>query len=203
MIPESFVSGIGRYIPAVSIAVVYHWIKGQPLKIKITKPRNSKLGDFRMRSKHAIPEISVNGNLNHYSFLVTLTHEIAHLNDYMERKTLREPHGENWKRIYSNLMIELHAAGAFPQSIDKAIIKHIRSPKAASCSDVELNEALRQFDEVDTLLLKDLEFGAHFILKSGRQFIKGELQRTRFKCQDTENKRWYLVSSQAEVHKIS
>lgn len=199
---DSFEKGLGKYLPENSLPIVFKWIAGKPLKIIITQPRISKLGDFRIRSKHAIPEISVNGNLNPYSFLVTFTHEIAHLLDYLERKTLKEPHGYNWKRIYSNLMIELHAAEAFPKSIEAAIVKHIGSPKAASCSDAELNEALRQFDDVETTLLKDLSDGDHFILRNGQRFERGPLQRTRFRCKDLSNNRWYLVNGQAEVHKI-
>lgn len=200
---DAFTKGLGDFLPANSLPIVFKWIEGKPLKIIITQPRISKLGDFRIRSKKAVPEISVNGNLNPYSFLVTFTHEVAHLLDYLERKTLKEPHGHNWKRIYSELMIELHAADVFPKSIENAIVKHIGSPKAASCSDPELNEALRQFDELDTILLKELEDGAHFILRNGQRFERGALQRTRYRCRDLSNNRWYLVNGQAEVHKIS
>lgn len=202
-ISEDFKIGIAKYIPQNSVALICQWLDHKPIRIKIVKPRNSKLGDFKVDPRKQIHEISINGNLNQYSFLVTLVHEIAHLYDFLDRKTLSDPHGDNWKNIYSNMMIKMHATEAFPEHLNRAIIKHINNPKAASCSDAELNEALRAYDQIDTHLLKDLPEGDTFILKNGRQFVKGPLQRTRFRCKEVSTGRWYLVNGQAEVHNLS
>jgi hypothetical protein len=146
MSKEAFANGLGKYLPPSSIDIVHAWLLPHRVKLKITKPRTSKLGDFRVRSKKAPSEISVNGNLNPFAFLITLTHEIAHLKDFETRGTLREAHGAHWKKEYSKLLIELRQASVFPADILPAIDEHIHRPKAASCSDARLLDALREYD---------------------------------------------------------
>ena len=146
-------------MPEEAINLVYSWLEPHNIRLKITKPRRYKLGDFRVKSRKEPAIISVNGNLNPFSFLITLTHEVAHLKDFDERKTLREAHGANWKRIYSNLLAEVINTGAFPNELHPALQRHINNPKAASCSDAVLLDALRQYDDEPKARLKELEDG--------------------------------------------
>ncbi len=189
-------------MPEEAINLVYSWLEPHNIRLKITKPRRSKLGDFRVKSRKEPAIISVNGNLNPFSFLITLTHEVAHLKDFDERKTLREAHGANWKRIYSNLLAEVINTGAFPNELHPALQRHINNPKAASCSDAVLLDALRQYDDEPKARLKELEDGAQFLLTNGMRFERGELKRTRYKCQELNSKKWYLVHGLAEVIKV-
>jgi SprT protein len=190
------------YMPEEAISLVYSWLEPHNIRLKITKPRRSKLGDFRVKGRKEPAIISVNGNLNPFSFLITLTHEVAHLKDFDERKTLREAHGANWKRIYSNLLSEVINTGAFPYELHPALHRHINNPKAASCSDAVLLDALRQYDDEPKARLKELEEGAQFLLSNGMRFERGELKRTRYKCQELNSKKWYLVHGEAEVIKV-
>ena len=64
------------YVPKRSIKLLECWINELHLEIKVTKPRKSKLGDFKVIGDQLI--ISINNNLNKYAFLITLVHEIAH-----------------------------------------------------------------------------------------------------------------------------
>ncbi len=186
-------------MPEQAIDLVYSWLEPHNIRLKITKPRRSKLGDFRVKGKKEPAIISVNGNLNPYSFLVTLTHEVAHLKDYDERKTLREAHGNSWKRIYSKLLVEVIETGAFPADLYPALQRHINNPKAASCSDATLLDALRQYDDEPKVRLKEIADGAQFLLTNGMRFQRGDLRRTRYKCQELDSKKWYLVHGEAEV----
>ena len=43
--------------------------------------------------------ISVNGNLNKYSFLITLIHELAHLLTFTQYKNRVDPHGRNGREF--------------------------------------------------------------------------------------------------------
>ncbi|MEX2596868.1 MAG: sprT domain-containing protein [Salibacteraceae bacterium] len=199
MSEPSFREQLSIYIPQHSVDLIYNWIKPFRLRIKITKPRNSKLGDFRVKDKRHPYQISVNGNLNPYSFLITLTHEIAHMIDFEQRGHLRDAHGKNWKSIYADLLKQLVEVESFPKDLIPAISYHINNPKAASCSDPKLLNALRDFDEKPTLRLKDLPHGSAFSLNTGRAFIVGELKRTRYKCQEITSKRWFLIHGEAEV----
>ena len=67
--------------------------------VKITKPRKSKLGDFRILI-NGRGQISVNENLNRYAFLITITHELAHAFVWKRYKTRVMPHGKEWKSTF-------------------------------------------------------------------------------------------------------
>lgn len=199
MKPEAFAHTMARYIPENSIETVYNWIAPHGILLKITKPRTSKLGDFKIPTHNSKAAISVNGNLNPYAFLITLTHEVAHLFDYKQRQTLRDAHGSNWKNIYSQLLEELLNLNVFPESLKPALWRHIQNPKAASCSDPMLLDALRAYDEKASILLKEVDEGALFALTNGRVFRKGTLRRTRYKCLEIQSNRWFLVHAEAEI----
>lgn len=196
---EYFVGHFTKYVSEQAASLFYEWVKNEPLSFKITQPRNSKLGDFRTPSKGSNARISINGNLNEYAFTVTFIHELAHYLDFKTRKTLRNPHGKSWKDSYSKLLSQALDANLFPSKLKPVIIAHIQNPKAASCSDPELTEALRLFDEAPMPLLKELSDNSYFELNNGMQFKKGPLRRTRFRCQNINDGRWYLIHGSAEV----
>src|SRR5690606_4091255 len=104
--------------------------------------------------------------LNPYSFVITFTHEVAHLIDYTQRRSLQNPHGESWKEVYKKLLFELLEAEVFPEAIRSSIERHIHSPKAASCSDPNLLKTLRQFDKNAILTLNDIPNGSKFLLSN-------------------------------------
>ena len=195
---EDFAHKMERYIPKPSIPIVFHWLGKYPCRLKITKPRTSKLGDFRaVRGQQ--PVITVNGNLEPEAFLITLAHEIAHLIDFQTRNSMRDPHGTAWKSIYAELLDELLRNDVFPRTLMPAVKRHIASPKAASCSDPSLTLALRHHEGKNTLLLKDLPENEIFTLKQGRVFIKGELRRTRFRCKELATGKQYLIHMLSEI----
>ena len=199
---ERFRNQLDKYLPSPSIPIVYRWLSFYKVKLRISKPRTSKLGDFRINSSNKQYAISVNGNLNPYAFLITLTHEVAHMMDYDQRKTLKNAHGDSWKNQYTQLLSELFHAQVFPNELEPALRQHINRPKAASCSDPTLTEALRQYDETVSLLLREIPNDSKFRLHNGKVFRKGELKRTRFKCEEVSSGRWYMVHGDAPVHLI-
>lgn len=200
---STFITHLSKYVPEEAAELFYEWTKKEPVGYKITKPRATKLGDFRAPGRGQAARISVNGNLNPYSFMVTFTHEFAHYLDFKSRNTLTNPHGDSWKTIYSKLLIELLKADLFPAELKPVIVRHVRNPKAASCSDTDLNEALRQFDDSVLPFLKQLPDNSYFQLKNGRIFRKGPLRRTRYRCQEIDTGKWYLVHGQAEVEVLT
>lgn len=200
MSAEAFTQKMSAYMPEEACPIIFHWLQEYPARLRITKPRTSKLGDFRVENSERVPLITVNGNLNAYAFTITLTHEIAHLVDYTMRKTLRDPHGTSWKKVYSHLLHELLQAHVFPQGLEQFIAQHIASPKAASCSDPKLMEALREYDDEKPIILKELPAGTTFALPGGRVFEKGELRRTRYRCKEISSGKYYLVHGQSEVN---
>lgn len=189
-------------MPDAACVIAFGWLSRHPARLRITKPRTSKLGDFRVKGFDTLPVITVNGNLNPYSFCITLAHEVAHLIDFKTRKNLRNPHGDQWKHIYSNLLRELMEARVFPPELHITLQQHISSPKAASCSDPGLLRELRRFDTISSVMLEDLEEDSVFRLANGRTFRKGGLRRTRYRCLDMASGRFYLIHGQCEVEPL-
>ncbi len=61
--------------------------------IKLSKPRKSKLGEFKVQ-KNGETSISINNDLKPDAFLVTLLHEIAHYHVYRFDTKIAKAHGE-------------------------------------------------------------------------------------------------------------
>ena len=68
---ESPLIGLKEYLPDGSFEAVLHYLQHHKVHLTITKQRQSVLGDYRHAHLHKTHRISVNGNLNKFSFLIT------------------------------------------------------------------------------------------------------------------------------------
>ena len=75
---EKYRMVLSKYLPANFIEIVVELLVKHPVKFRVAKPRKTKLGDFRA-NRDGLHQITVNGDLNPYSFLITTIHEFAHL----------------------------------------------------------------------------------------------------------------------------
>lgn len=192
-----------EYLPEGSVDCVFQWIKEKKIHLKITKQRKTKLGDYRPPTHHPNHRISVNHNLNKYSFLITFVHEFAHLLVWEKHKGNVEPHGKEWKKKYRDLMTGFLHKEIFPEDIEKVLSKSIENSKAASTSDLKLSRILKKYDDQNEFLtLEDLKENTIFFIEGGRRFKKGQKQRTRYKCQNLDNKKFYLVHALTAVVKL-
>ena len=192
-----------NYLPKEYVAYVLQLLSDHPVRFKIVKPRKTKLGDFRAGGKNEKHQITINGNLNPYSFLITTLHEFAHLiafNTYGKRIA---PHGEEWKEAFTNLLIPIIESGDLPKDIENSILKSLTRIKASSCTDIQLQRTLMRYDSIsdDTFTLESLDKNSTFAL-NGKVFVKGNLRRTRYLCKDVESKKEYLVHALAQVIKL-
>ena len=191
-----------KYIPENAVNLYLKWQNQHPHQLLISRPRKTKLGDYRPPyGKRQYHKISVNANLNQYEFLLTLTHEVAHLFTHIKYGKLAAPHGVEWKQIYKKLLEDAITANCFPQSVLPVLKKHCSQPKASSCVDVDLYKALRQFSKQKNKLplVEDIETGKKFMLKGGKRFVKGILMRKRYQCEEIGTGKIYAVSPIAEV----
>ncbi len=192
-----------KYIPHFAVNTIAHWIIELDIKLKITKERSTKLGDYMPPHNGLNHTITINHNLNEYSFFVTLIHEIAHLKTYNQYKNKVAPHGIEWKHSFRQLMNPFLTTDNLPLDIFYALRKYMNNPAASSCSDVTLMRTLRLYDKVHetnpTVLLEHLPFRSHFIYNGSRIFEKGEKLRKRFRCKDIASGAVYLFSPLAEV----
>jgi SprT protein len=170
------------------------------IQFKIVKPRNTKLGDYRPAHAGKPHRITVNGNLNKFSFLITTVHEFAHLTTYLEFGRSVSPHGNEWKNHYRKLLIPVLDKKILPKDIENALINSLVNTKASSCADIPLMRVLKNYDKQNEsfVFIEDIEKNAHFMLQ-GKEFIKGELRRKRFLCEDVSTKKKYLIHTLAEV----
>jgi SprT protein len=196
-------STLRNHVPAGAVDYCYQLWKESPFELKITRSRNSKVGDFTSRGSKRHPRITLNNDLNPYLFLQTYIHEVAHLRVYLKLGNRVDPHGEEWKTMFTELMIPIMWENVFPEVILHELRRHMISPKASSYADPKLIEAFRKFDKnaSDFILLSQLPEGSIFHFH-GRYYRKGKLRRTRIICVEMKSKRNYLVPADALVSNV-
>ncbi len=194
---------ISNYIPEQTVDMVLHWIERYQFRMRIKRKRNTKLGDYRPPFDGRGHFITINHDLNKFAFLITLVHEVAHLTNWDKNKNRVKPHGPEWKKDFQELMLPLLKQNIFPDDVHHAIDKYMRNPAASSCSDLHLMRVLKRYDTHTTSVhLEELPHGATFKIANGKVFIKGEKQRTRFKCLEVGSRHTYLVSALMEVEPV-
>jgi SprT protein len=199
---------LSNYLPSMAVDVCASWIIQKNIHLKITRGRASKFGDYRPLSQGKGHRISVNHDLNPYSFLITFVHEVAHLETFNKFKNYHEPHGKEWKIEFRLLLSDFMINGVFPDDIKAALSNYIHNPAASSCSDHNLFRTLKTYDKRSSEIvhLEDLPENTVFRLHQSRQgliFKKGHKIRSRFHCIEVNSNKIYFVSPVAEVRLIS
>ena len=192
-----------QHLPEQAVPYCLQLWKEKPFTLKLTKSRQTKIGDFTCRKDAVHPRITLNHDLNPYTFLITYIHEVAHLHVFLQYGHRVEPHGEHWKNEFRKLTKPLLVPEIFPDAVLHLLIHHMQNPKASSFADAELTKALRAFDAHThtSIILSDLPEGSIFHLH-GRYFTKGQLRRTRILCKEVNSKRQYLVPADALVSDV-
>ncbi len=192
-----------KYLPQVFVDYVVQLYLSANVRFKIVGERKSKLGDFRAGRSGEKHQITVNGTLNKYAFLITTLHEFAHLDTYNQYGFNVLPHGEEWKNAFRKLLIPVIDEKTLPKDIQNALVQSLISTKASSCSDHQLSRVLKAYDErkENIALLEELPNNTTFAL-NGKHFVKGPLRRKRFLCEEIHSKRKYLVNALAEVKPV-
>lgn len=192
-----------NYVPEESLPILEKWFNQRPFELRIPKKRATKFGDFRASTKEHPNRISVNSNLNQYAFLITLTHEFAHLLVWLQHKHKVKAHGTEWKTEFQNLMNVLLLKKIFPEHLEIVLQNHLKNPPASSARDVNLINELKKYDApTNSIQLLEIHEGTIFTLNKKRSFIKGKKQRTRFLCQEIGSKKEYLIHGVAEVELV-
>jgi len=187
------------YIPEPAMVPVLNLLKHDNLVIKIKNERKTRHGDYQKlaNNKH---QITINANLNHYRFLITLIHEIAHFEAYKIYGRFIKPHGLEWKRTFQHLMLPFLNPEIFPNRLLPLLANHFKNPKASSDSDAILALALKQFDQPNNkTFIFEVPLGQTFKIYNGKVFKKGEKRTKRFECMELKTGRTYLFNPNAEV----
>ena len=189
------------YLPEGSFESVLHYIQLYKVQLTVTRQRQTILGDYRHAYGGKGHRISINGNLNKYSFLVTLLHELAHLFTYERYSHRVQSHGQEWKSEFSKILAEFIEKHIFPADVETVLMRTLKNPAASSCGDEHLLRALKKYDPKteNQFFVEQLPSGAIFKIKGERTFKKGEKIRSRYKCQEIATGKWYLFSGVYEV----
>ncbi len=190
-----------QYLPDGSIEDVLHYLQHYKVQLTITRQRETILGDYRHMHLNKGHRISVNGNLNKYSFLITLLHELAHLFTYERYGHRVLPHGGEWKKEFSHILNQFLIKKIFPKDIENALSRTLTNPAASSCGDEKLLRVLKNYDsrKDGMYFVEQLSENCLFSIKGDRVFKKGKKMRTRFKCQEVATGKWFLFSGVYEV----
>lgn len=189
-----------KYLPEQSVPLIAEWIIRFDFKLKIKKERSTRLGDYTMPHNGLNHTITINHNLNKFSFLITLVHEVAHLVTYNQHRNTVNPHGREWKRNFQELIQPFLNTDIFPVEIFSALRRYMQNPAASSCSDVNLLRTLKLYDDQsDSVFLEYLPVNTLFLYNESRVFQKGERVRKRYKCREISTGQVYLFNPLTEV----
>ncbi|MBA3829583.1 MAG: hypothetical protein H0X33_11650 [Taibaiella sp.] len=202
---EKNITFLEQFLPPNTFDKIAPFFSNHTIHLTLTHERKSVLGDYRSPIKDASNHrISINGNLNPYSFLITLLHELAHMLTYNHFKDCVSPHGREWKTQFRHILIPFLGKRIFPGEIEKALHAYLHDPAASTCTDPILFKALYMYDERKPgyKLVDDININGHFETDDGRVFQKLEHLRTRSKCRELGSGKMYLFQGIVEVRSV-
>lgn len=199
---DKFRELLSNKVPVKALDYCVQLWQSHPFHFKITKTRNSCLGNYKhFKGEHTI---TVNHDLNPFNFLITYVHEVAHMHVQLHKYRKPLPHGKEWKLQFQSLMIPVLREDIFPLEVLQPLAKHMKNPKASSTRDQYLLAALRQFDNIlePKLTIAEIANGTVFSFRS-RIFQKKESRRTRALCICVESKQKYTISLAAQIELVT
>ena len=201
---EAPISSLQTYLPPNTYDAVLHYLQFYKVHLTVAQERKSILGDYRHRLQDKNHRISVNGNLNKYSFLITLLHELAHLLTFEKYGNKVQSHGREWKYTFGQLLEQFVKQEVFPADVKQALLSSLHNPSASSCADDVLLRVLKNYDDkkANTLFVESMAPGALFKTHDGKIFRKGEKLRKRFRCEEVATKKIYLFSPVYEAEPV-
>ena len=201
---DHFKKGLAKYVPAHAVDPLFDFMAQHNVHLHITRERHSKLGDYRWPQRNRqYHEISVNGNLNPYHFLLVLLHEMAHLDTWLQYKTAIQPHGHEWQNNYARRINQYLTL--FPDDITALLQRYTARIPLSRTVAKQIDAQLRHYDPDYSpsadLTLNDLAPGTRFHVTSrpNHHFQAIEKRRTRWICLNLADGKKYLVSGTAVV----
>lgn len=187
---------LSSFMPVGALNYLSVWGSAFPIHIKVTRPRHSKLGDYR-KLKNGKHQITINGNLSPFLFFFVLTHEMAHLIAF-EKYHKISPHGKEWKQTFGQLLLE--SLEVYPQDLQEILKSFAKNPKASFNADVSLARYFKAPPSHQSLI-EDLELGDVFYYRS-QEYQIHEKRKKRYLCIHLGTGRQYLFSPTAEVQPL-
>ena len=195
--------GLRPYLPDRSLEIVMEWLRGRRILMRIARGRRTKLGDYRPPLKDDVHRISVNGDLNPFEFLLTLTHEIAHLLIWEKYGRKYKPHGIAWKKQFASMLGLLIEENIFPgESTLRSGNRSIIQGRTASAilnwpgRFIPITRSRKGF------FWKICPWGPSSAFPTAGKFQKEEKLRKWYRCMSQDNHKSYRISPVAKVFPI-
>jgi len=193
-----------EHIPVEALDCILAWLALYPVSIRITRKRNTKMGDYRAPVKAAHHRISINGDLPADAFLITLVHEIAHLFIWDKYQRSVKPHGIQWKAQFRNMLHEVMVKNVFHPEINTLVDEFSSGRISYRIFNLKLEKKVYELNPGRKgIFLEDIPVNSLFAIHNGRTFIKEEKLRTRYRCKDLRTGKHYLISHLARVRLMS
>ncbi|HEY2721261.1 MAG TPA: SprT-like domain-containing protein [Chitinophagaceae bacterium] len=201
---EAPLDQLQKFLPPNTYEAVLQYLQVYKVHLTVAQERKSILGDYRHRTHFSNHRISVNGNLNKFSFLITLLHELAHLLTFEQHGHEVLSHGREWKMIYGKLLQQFIKNKIFPVDIERELLMSLKNPAATSCAEDGLIRILRNYDDAKThlRLVEEIAENGVFRCNDGRVFKRGRKMRKRFQCIELKTGKVYLFSPVYEVEAV-
>ena len=185
-----------KFLPENSLPFLEKWFGSHLCHLKITRNRQSKLGDYR-RLPNQSHQITINGTLDPELFFFVMTHELAHLIAFHDKRNIL-PHGTEWKSTFRDLLLE--SILVYSEELQPIIRVFSKNPKANFMSSPDLVKYFDKKRNIDQTYVEDLEIGSCFIYLQHHYQIE-ERKKKRYLCKNLHTGRSYLFKSCARVEK--
>jgi hypothetical protein len=178
------ISVLEQYLPENTLPFLKKWFADYYIHIKITKNRNSKLGDYRKLPDKS-HQITVNSTLDKQLFFFVLTHEMAHLIAFEKFNNRISAHGKEWKDTFREMLLE--SIDIYTDDLKPIIRRFSSNPKANFMASPEL---VRYFHienpEDQFVFVEDLSVKDNFHYK-GDQYEILEKKKKLYLCINLNN----------------
>jgi SprT protein len=194
------IQSLEKYLPPDTLQYLKSWFLDHYIHIKITRNRNSKLGDYRKLPDRS-HEITINSTLPPQLFFFVLTHELAHLIAFEKYGRRISPHGNEWKDTFRLMLLE--SIDVYEEDLRPIITKFSKSPKANFMASPDLVKYFHIEKQDDTLqFIEELQKGDYFIYRNERYLLEGLIKKN-YLCKNLATGRKYSFKPLARVEKCS
>ena len=194
------ISLLEKYLPNYSLPYLKEWFGDYSIHIKITRGRNSKLGDYRKMPDKS-HQITLNSTLQPQLFFFVLTHELAHLLAFENFGNRISPHGVEWKKTFIKMLLE--SISVYDEDLKPIILKFLKSPKANFMASPDLVRYFHIEDyEDESSYIEDLEIKDQFKYRK-QIYIIEEKRKKNYLCTQLETDKKYIFKPLARVEKIN
>lgn len=194
------IQSLEKYLPENTLLYLRKWFSDYYIHIKVTKNRNSKLGDYRKLRDNS-HEITINSTLAPQLFFFVLTHELAHLIAFEKFGRKIAPHGNEWKHTFREMLLE--SVGVYDEDLKPIIIKFSRSPKANFMASPDLVKYFHIDNQNDDeVFIEKLKKGENFIYREQKYLLEGLIKKN-YLCMNLATGRKYAFKPLARVKKCS